>query len=187
VTEGQPPPLPSPCFKHGIQVAPPASAASPHTVDAEPGEDVPWWKPGWGDVFRHLGWRWLWFTPAAAIVLSLALLPLRPSYAQILFTFWKPIVVAVVVPSMMAVHALKTLVRQRNDPFCIHCGYSVVGLPDGHRCPECGRKFSLAVIEEYRRDPHWFVERWKARHAIPQRDAPFSAGAVRSEPSRDGT
>ena len=82
---------------------------------------------------------------------------------------------------------LRTAVRQRPDPFCIHCGYSLTGLPDGHRCPECGRTFSFRVIEEYRRDSHWFIQRYKMRHDLPVAEVPFAAGEVRRARSRDGT
>jgi len=166
--------------------------ASPHGIDGHPDQDVPWWTPSWSEVLAHLGWRWLWFLPAVALVLTiLIILPLRPTYVQVVFAFWKPLIMAVVLPSVMAVRAMKTIVQRRKEAFCIHCGYTLEGLPDGHRCPECGRQFSLAVIDEYRRDPQWFVKRWKMHHEmLPPADVPFDVGPARAQSrkkSRDGT
>ena len=31
---------------------------------------------------------------------------------------------------------------------CVHCGYCLTGLGAEGRCPECGKKFSLAAIQE---------------------------------------
>ena len=177
--------------KHGIDVVPPSSVASPHGVDGHPDEDVPWWTPSFSDAARHLGWRWILFIPALLALVGLLALPLRRDWFSVLMAFWKPIVIAIALPTGAAIHAMKTVVQHRKEPFCIHCGYTLQGLPDGHRCPECGRRFSLAVIDEYRRDPQWFVKRWKMHHAmLPRADAPFDVGPARTSNkrnSRDGT
>src|SRR2546430_2107206 len=40
--------------------------ASPSTMP--PGEaDMQWWKPGWRDLVKHVGWKWLLALPAVAI------------------------------------------------------------------------------------------------------------------------
>ncbi len=176
-----------PPTKHGIDVVPSEYVTSPHGVDAQPDEDVPWWTPTWGDVARQLGWRWIYFIPAGFLLVGLLLLPLRPGYVQFVIMAGKPLFFVVALPTMMAIRAMKTIVQHRKDPFCIHCGYTLLGLPDGHRCPECGRQFLLATINEYRRDPHWFVKRWKTMRVMPDADVPFEAGSVRRKKSRDGT
>ena len=173
--------------RHGFAVAPPVSVSSPHQVDAQPGEDVPWWRPSAGEVARHLGWRWIYFVPAAALIVGACFLPLYRGLLQVLPGLWKPIVIVVMLPLTAAIKSVKQIVQHRKDPFCIHCGYTLVGLPDGHRCPECGRQFSLATIDEYRRDPHWFVKRWKLMQSVPAADRAFDAGPVRGKRSRDGT
>lgn len=177
----------SPQKKYGIDVVPPAYVTSPH-IDGKPGDDVPWWTPSWSEILAHLGWRWLYFLPAALLVFGLALLPLRPGLIQVVLMLWKPMLIAAILPTAMAVRAMQRIVRDRKDPFCIHCGYTLLGLPDGHRCPECGRTFTLAVIEEYRRDPKWFVQRWHTMHTtLPRANVPFDAGTVRRRKSSDGT
>lgn len=173
--------------RHGFSVAPPLSMAFPHGVDAKPGEDVPWWRPSVGEVARHLGWRWIYFIPAIAAIVGLCLLPLYPGVWQIIPALWKPLLIVIGLPLTAAIKSVKHIVQHRKDAFCIHCGYTLLGLPDGHRCPECGRQFSLATIDEYRRDPHWFVKRWKLMQSVPRADVVFDSGPVRQKKSRDGT
>ena len=119
-------------------------------------------------------------------------LPMRPEIIQILLAWWKLLFLAIALPTGAAINAAAHVIRSRKEPFCIHCGYDLTGLPDGHNCPECGRQFNLRVIEEYRRDPQWFVQRYKNHRNVPQPDAPFAAlevprGKTRRRKSRDGT
>jgi hypothetical protein len=101
------------------------------------------------------------------------------------FKLWTVVIGAAI---GLAGRALKLAMKTRREPFCIHCGYSLRGLPDHHICPECGRPFSFELIEEYRQDPVWFVERWKThRESGRAESAPFEAGAHRRRRSRDGT
>jgi len=88
----------------------------------------------------------------------------------------------------LAGYVIRRAIQARKEPFCIFCGYNLTGLPDGHRCPECGRSISWAVIAEYRRDPQWFIERWKAHRELPPASEPFHAGVhARRKRARDGT
>jgi hypothetical protein len=84
-------------------------------------------------------------------------------------------------------YVLNRAVRARREPFCIFCGYNLTGLPDHYRCPECGRPYTWSEIEEYRQDPQWFIERWKARQSLPPADVPLAAKPSRRPRSRDGT
>ena len=99
---------------------------------------------------------------------------------------WKLLIFAIALPTAAFARAAKNVVRNRKDPFCIHCGYSLVGLPDAYRCPECGQPYLHAVIEEYRRDPAFFIQRLKALRSLPPDHAPFAAGPIHRK-SRDGT
>jgi hypothetical protein len=42
-------------------------------------------------------------------------------------------------------------------------------------------------MEDYQRDPHWFIKRQGMRGRLPPADAVFHAGPVKSGKRRDGT
>jgi hypothetical protein len=151
-------------------------------------KDVPFWTPGWQDIMKQMGWRWLLLVPAALLIASIVMLPWRLKFMNVLWLTGGKLPLLMLGGAFGIVGtAIRSIVRTRKDPFCIHCGYSLTGLPDGHNCPECGRPFSLQLIDEYRRDPQWFVKRYRNRGDIPIADAPFDAGPVRRQKSRDGT
>jgi hypothetical protein len=172
---------------HPIDIVPPP--ASPIDVSHPAyGDDVPFWKPTFADAVRHLGWRWVMFFPALVIVVALVSLPWYYRYSYVLL--WgggKLLIFSVGLAITTAGTAIKSAMKERRDPFCIHCGYDLTGLSEDHVCPECGRPFSLKLIDEYRRDPHWFVQRYKVRKEPAYAEAPFLAGPVRRKKSRDGT
>lgn len=101
--------------------------------------------------------------------------------------WWKLIPIAVVLPASYVINVSRHILRSRKGPFCIHCGYTLMGLPDHHTCPECGETYSFATIEEYRRDPNWFIRRYTMHRELPRRDEPFMAGIPKRPRSRDGT
>jgi tRNA(Ile2) C34 agmatinyltransferase TiaS len=74
-------------------------------------------------------------------------------------------ILVVAVLGVLYVQSIKIAWRRR-APFCIHCGYDLQGLPDNHRCPECGEHYTLASCADYQRDPIDFQRRWeKKRYA----------------------
>jgi hypothetical protein len=171
------------------QVPPPISA-SPADGAWLNEPDIPFWKPNWLDSLRYAGgWGWLLLSAAmiAAVLAVMLLLP-RFGWAILWMGEAKVVIFAVAIAISAAGYAVRRTVQGRRDPFCIHCGYTLRGLPDHHNCPECGRPFSLRLIDEYRRDPDWFIARCRAhRLQMPGPTTPFHAGPVRSKRSRDGT
>lgn len=175
--------------KHPIDVVPPRTFASPADLrHPASSEDVPFWKPARGDVIRQMGWRWIFLLPLLGLIALAFSIPWRPSLLQFILVGGGKITFIIVGGAIgLAGTSVRAVVRQRADPFCIHCGYDLIGLPDNHTCPECGRPYSLRLIDEYRRDPHWFIQRYKARGGMPTADIPFNAGPSRRPRSRDGT
>ena len=165
------------------------SAASPCDVSPVRGEDVPFWLPDWRASMRYMGWRWILLLIPAAVI---GLLGFSWYYGvglsvALWYPFIKIIIIVCAIPVGLFFKMTKDAIAQRREPFCIHCGYELAGLPDHYRCPECGLPYTWAVIEEYRRDPHWFIRRWKVQHELPPGFEPFAAGASKRARSRDGT
>jgi len=151
--------------------------------DETPSSDAAqrWYLPTWGERLRLMRWRVIYFLPAVPL---LALTFFAPF---LLLVWWKLFVFAVALPMSAAVRAAKNAIQLRKEPFCIHCGYDLTSLPERHRCPECGVPFSFAEIDDYRRDPHWFIKRRQMNHALPVSGAMIDAGPKHSAKSRDGT
>lgn len=156
---------------------PPAILASPADLPRPPRvpqstdgvESTPFWRPSLTESLRFLGWRWVLILPALLIlpVIATALLFLRPWFFTIVLSFWHTVAFIVALAASVAFETLRKAMRHRKDPFCIHCGYSVLGLASRGQCPECGRGYSVAVCREYQRDPHWFRERWLQSRRTP--------------------
>ena len=183
---GHPPPEDAPLE---ARVPPDAAGIPPHLGwDA----DVPFWRPSPRDWLRYLGWRNLLFVPAGALVAGVAMaIVLRPSALWLIFQTlgFTGTATVLALPVVLAGYGIALAIRARKDPFCIHCGQCLYGLPPVHQCPECGRPYDLVVVEEYRRDPHWFTERWRQRRQLPRPEAsvPVGAGGKRRRRTRDGT
>ena len=172
---------------HPMPLVPPQSVASPGQLGMAR-QEPPWWRPTWGDVARQLGWRWLLALPLGLMVVFMLVLPLIPGAFNVLWILGlKGLGLVAAIPIALAGWAIRGLVQARQEPFCIHCGYDLSGLGDHHTCPECGRPYSLDLIAEYRRDPHWFIQRYRKQHQMPKPDTPFTAGEIRRKKSRDGT
>lgn len=106
-------------------------------------------------------WLWLLIVP---LLFGLALLiaGLR-SGGTLAFLFWlelKLILLTVAVPVVFWEHYRNRLIRARSDPFCVHCGWTLVGLPDEGKCPECGRPYRMKVVTMFRADPRWVMSYW---------------------------
>jgi hypothetical protein len=162
---------------------PPLTQASPAQMRPRDASDIRWYKPSWSEIARLMGWRWLLFLPAVALMALMVMAPLTS-----IFIFgWKLMVIAVGLPGGYLIRTSRTIIRSRSEPFCIHCGYDLSNLPDNYICPECGEAYSHQIIDEYRRDPHWFIQRYSAHQELPRANAPFHALPSKRRKSRDGT
>ncbi|MEW6250907.1 MAG: hypothetical protein AB1716_09690 [Planctomycetota bacterium] len=168
------------------EVLPPEVVASPSHIRRGGTQRITWWRPGWRDTWRYVGWRWILLAPML-LLFAILLFPLRV-YNAVFFVLWLKLLLLPMlgVAAWLMAHVVRRAVRARTEPFCIFCGYNLSGLPDDYRCPECGHAYSWRVIAEYRRDPRWFIERYKAAAQLPPADTPFAAGPRRRR-ARDGT
>jgi len=139
----------------------------------------------------HIGWRWVLVLPVVAVSVLFVVYLLLPRWIRVrgswIFIFGRYAIMFVALPFVVVGYAISKAVYGRKDPFCIHCGYDLSGLPDHHHCPECGLPYNWATIEEYRRDPKWFIHRWRELKNHPEMYGGFEAGSVRSPKSRNGT
>ena len=167
---------------------PPQVVATPSDMPDAFDPQAPFWAPDWMETLALLGWRWIIIVGVAGIVVALGWFFWHHEWLALGYSFalGKLAIVLGTVVFSLVIWIRKNATRMRREPFCIHCGYSLVGLADGELCPECGRRFRLVVTEEYRRDPQWFVQRYRARGRAPQTGATLVAGPQRNA-HNDGT
>jgi len=166
---------------------PPPVVATPSDLRGEPAQPLVWWTPGWQDLVRHVGYRWVYLLPAAGLLLLLGGAVIFPPLAGVMAVLGvKLLVVVGALAITLTGYVIRRAVRARREPFCIHCGYNLSGLPDNYRCPECGRPYTWRLIAEYRRDPRWFIERYKARQKLPPAGPTLPAGPSAQPRRRDG-
>ncbi len=180
----------SPADRRPLEARPPPDMhATPSDLPARRDEDVTWWRPSWRDGARFVGYRWIFLAPALLLIAffvgGLFFWPVR---SMLLVLGIKLATFVGAVALSLAAYVFRRAAKARAEPFCIHCGYNLSGLPDNHRCPECGRPYSWRTIDEYRRDPQWFITRWEMRKQLPPTDQPFEAGPRTTRRRRhDGT
>src|SRR5687767_8546743 len=109
--------------------------------------------PTLGERLRLMGWRnVLWLPPILIVVWigSAAMYQLSALFSVLVW--WKPIVIAFGLPLAAAIRASAAALSKRDDPFCIHCGYSLTAMPSGPTtCPECGATVNTTESFDYRR------------------------------------
>src|SRR5438034_423495 len=89
---------------------PPTNVASPSQMRLDPADDVRWYKPSFGESAKLFGWRWIYFIPAALLLALLLYIPLRPEMLQLFAYWWKLVVIAVVLPTGLAINAAKNII-----------------------------------------------------------------------------
>jgi hypothetical protein len=158
---------------------------TPGDIQPDPDGRITWWKPTLGDSICRVGWAWMWVL--APVFLAALLVVIQPWLGPLALIWgiklWALLIAAAVA---LVFKGVQLAAKARREPFCIHCGYTLTGLPDHHICPECGRPYSFALVEEYRKDPMWFAQRWKIARGTQPSGAPFEARKTRRR-SRDGT
>jgi hypothetical protein len=177
--------LPPPPLVEGLPDIPPPPPipergevlASPGDLAADPDGKLPFWKPGWGEIARRLGWSWLFVGPAVALIIGMmGLCVFRWWWFDLWFNFWEVWVLALVGVIGGLVGVIRHAIKGRGEPFCIHCGYNLDGLPEQHLCPECGRKYSFQLIRKYQQDPAWFEQCWKNERVMRKYGKPQGSG-----------
>ncbi len=173
----------------GMPLVPHATEASPSEMGPQPlnalspdfvtflDKDVPFYRPGALDIAKTIGWRWVLLVPILMVIAALPMtlfLP-RPVMVQVVQVELKLVLLAIGGGVTIVLWAVRNAINTRADLFCIHCGYNIEGLGEEGTCPECGRNFQLPIIREFKKDPHFFVARWKAIKDAPKA-VPFTAG-----------
>ncbi len=162
--------------------------ATPWDVPGEYDANAPFWLPDWKTSVKLLGWRWMIVVGLVALLVLFAWLVFHGRYFLLSFSGIIVKLGIFVVAGFFSMWAYirKSATQFRRDPFCVHCGYSLEGHNDGEVCPECGRRSNFAVCREYKRDPHWFIQRYRKRAITPTGIVQLHAGPNRRKAS-DGT
>lgn len=75
----------------------------------------------------------------------------------VLFSYlaaWPVLCGALLVRAHILLRRMRTAIERSAYALCPNCGYSLVGLPREHECPECGYEYDLVEVEAQWRE--WF-------------------------------
>lgn len=132
-------------------------------------EKLTWYRPTFGEIVRQMEWWW-GALPVAAMAaggMVVAGLLLGPDHIEMAWVGGRMLLVLVVVPFIFWEHVRDRVIKARADPFCIHCGWTLTGLPEEGRCPECGEPYRMKIVDMFRRDPQWVIAYWRFNSRPP--------------------
>lgn len=64
-----------------------------------------------------------------------------------------------------SVRRFNDMVAMSGHMLCVGCGYDLSGLPEEHKCPECGQDYIASELREF-----WII--WLAKFREPKRKKP---------------
>jgi len=146
------------------------------------------YRPPLPEVIRHMEWGWIVVPMLAAACLAMTVTGLLLGRYHIEMTILggQLLFLVLAVPLFFWENLRDRLIRLRTDPFCIHCGWTLAGLPEEGRCPECGEPYRLNVVEMFRQDPQWVIAYWKFAGKAPTVELFNSRHVATHSPSPSG-
>ena len=135
------------------------------------GPQLVWWRPPFKLVIRQMTWWWA-LLPTFLLGLGLVIAALFPGEFRAAFCWlgMKTLVLTLAVPVLAWGHLRQRAIQARTDDFCSHCGWTLQGLPEEGRCPECGRPYRIKIVRMFRRDPQWVIAYWQSSGKPPPQD-----------------
>ena len=130
---------------------------------------IVFWRPTIRQVLGRAGW--VWVATVLPVVLTGTMIVLgflggRP-YALLWWVGLRLLLISLALPFLLWDHLTTKVYQTRQDPFCLHCGYTVLGLPEEGTCPECGKPYRMSVIHMFRHDPQWVIASWRFEGRAP--------------------
>src|SRR5262245_39858938 len=98
----------------------PRPLAMPGHIPRDADRAIVWWTPSWSDVARRMRWRWFYFTPLIGIIAMIGAAFAFPFLFQLLIVWMKLWLLIGGLGVAAAAKAVKEVVRDRPEPFCIH-------------------------------------------------------------------